>query len=320
MQRGRAVALVMVVLAAAVGTGWAAPQPVTLELKGQPGTESRYQTKVSLVIDLTAPIAQGSALTVSPRVEGQAVTVDRVVNVAPNGNLTVGTRVESFDFKVDVADFHAQVAIQGPGGGPPQLIKLPELPVQTVMTKRGKPVAVKGLDKVIPPLPLGGPGGEKLNLGDLITKALAQFAQPLYPEKPVSVGETWGWETTIEPGTMLTKMGLPLPAGAKQQLEAMKFPVKTTSTLVAFESVAGVECAKIETTVPWQVSMPVPMPTGDTATLSQAGGSKVTTWFDYTAGRKVKEVTEFNMEMTVSVGAAAPVKMTVRLDADSELR
>lgn len=318
MRRGLAIVLMWVLLAAVVAAGWAAPESVRLELKGTPGTASRYESKFNMTMDIAVPLAQESNLVVSPRLEGRAITLERVTSVAENGDLTMGTQIESFDVKLDVADLHVQVAIQGPGGGPPQLIKLPALPIEMVISKRGKPVAITGLDKLLPPIP--GPGGQKINLGELLDKAVKAFGQPLYPDKSVSVGESWEWKMMVDPAAIAEMLGAPMPAEAKEQLAHLKFPVQTTSTLVGFETINGVECAKIEAAAPWKLSMPMGPEQAESPALRESGRTQVTTWFDYQAGRRVKELVAVSMEMVAPTPAGAQAKVNLEMGADTELR
>lgn len=320
MRRWLVAAVAAAVLAAGAAGLQAAPEAVTLELKGTPKAEARYATTLDMVMDLTVKNPENGAevLSVNPRLEGRAVTIQRVIEVADNGDLTMGGQIESFNIKLDVADLHAQLAIEGPEGGPPKLIKLPALPIRTVVTKRGQVVAIKGLEGLIPPLP--GPGGQKIDIGQFLTKIVSQFSEPVYPDKPVSVGETWGWKMTVDPAAMAETMGFPMPPEAKAQMAPMKFPIVVNYRLAGFETVNGVECAKIEAEAPWELNMPMGPPEKKQGTLHESGTTKVTSWFDYAAGRAVREHTEFGMQMTMTMGASTPVNMTMRMTGDTELQ
>jgi hypothetical protein len=123
----------------------------------------------------------------------------------------------------------------------------------------------------------------------------------------------------FDPAQIMSAMGLPVPPEAKQQMERMRIPIRSTSTLVGFEEVGGIECAKIEALAPWQLDMPVPNPEGGSVTVRESGNTKVTTWFDYQAGHKVRETTQVTMDMTVTTGAVTPMKMSMRIQGETAL-
>jgi hypothetical protein len=303
---------------ALAASAWAAPETVTLELKGKAGEVHKYRSDLdfSMNLEVRQP-GGGVGFSVYPKVTGWLTSLEEVQNVAANGSLTLGEQLESFDFTLDVADLHARVAIVGPNGGPPQLIKLPRLPLEMVLSKRGKPVAIKGLEKLpIPPIP--GPGGKQMNLSEMLNGFLKGFSKPLYPDKPVKVGESWGWEMVVSPMDMMKKMGMSFPPEAQQQMPDIKIPVKSTSTLVGFETVNGVECAKVEAAAPWSFRAATAAGPG-TPQLVESGSTKTTTWLDYAAGHRVKEATVFEVNVSVGEGEAALVKMTMRGVANTEL-
>ena len=214
MRRGFAAVVMATVLLVGASAVWAAPNAVTLEMKGEPGQELRYSTTFSMSLDLDVqdPESGKQVFSLAPRMAGSAVAVSRVADVAENGDLSFAGRVESFDFSLDVADLHARLAIVGPDGGAPQLIKLPEIPLRTVISKAGKLVAIEGLENLpIPPIP--GPNGQSIDLKGMMSKVTGQFSQPLFPDRPVSVGDTWQWEMVIEPLKMAEMMGTPAARG-----------------------------------------------------------------------------------------------------------
>jgi len=319
MGRGLTTVLIAVLVVTTAAAAWPAPNSIVLQLKGEPGSEAKYQTSLAMEMDMRVQTGEdpNQTLTINPRLEAEAVTIERVASVADNGDLSMSSQVESFDINLVCANLHLSFGISGPGGPGPQLIRLPALPFRAVMSKRGKLLAIEGLEKLAAPMP--GPAGEKLEIGKLISDLISKMGQPLYPEGPVAVGQSWEWEMTIDPAAIMTALGLPIPEEAKQQLAALKFPIRSTSTLVGFETVGGIECAKIEALSPWQLNMPMPGPQGSSTTLSESGSTKVTTWFDYAAGRKVKEATEVSMDMAVVAGSATPAKMTMRLTGNTQL-
>lgn len=316
----RNVLMICIMVVASTVIAWAAPQSVDLALKGTPGDANKYLTTVDFTMDFqVAPPGGGVSLSVTPRFAGAFATIEHVRAVAPSGDLTLGAQVESFDATFDAADLHLRLAICGPNGGPPTLIKLPPLPIETVITKRGKPVTFKGLDQLpIPPIP--GPDGKPLDLMGIINAMMSDFSQPLFPDRPVKVGDKWEWEMVMDPMAMLEKLGMPMPAEAKASMPDLKIPIKNTSTLVAFETVGGVECAKIEAVAPWQLEMPAGPPGSGGMVLKEQGKTSVTTWFDYAAGRKVKENVRVEVTMTVGDGKVTPVRMTMLGTGTTELK
>jgi len=318
MRRGFAAVVMAIVLLVGASAVWAAPNAVTLEMKGEPGQELRYSTTFSMSFDLDVqnPESGEQVFSVAPRAAGSAVTVSRVAEVSENGDLSLAGRVESFDFSLDIADLHARLAIVGPDGGAPQLIKLPEIPLRTVISKAGKVVALEGLERIpIPPIPM--PDGRRIDFKGMMSKSIAEFSQPLFPDHPVSVGDTWSWEMVIEPLKMAEMMGTPLPPEAQEQMGALSIPIKSTSTLVGFEMLNGVECAKIEAVAPWELNMPAG-PEG--MVLAESGTTTVVTWFDYAAGQKVKDSTQVEVTMTVGDGKVTPAHMEMRMSAETELQ
>jgi hypothetical protein len=318
VRRGFAAVVMATVLLVGAAAVWAAPNAVTLEMKGEAGQELRYSTTFSMSLDLDVqdPESGNQILSLAPRAAGSAVTVSRVADVSENGDLAFAGRVESFDFSLDVADLHARLAIVGPDGGAPQLIKLPEIPLRTVMSKAGKLVAIDGLDKLpIPPIPM--PDGRRIDFKGMMSKSVSEFSQPLFPDHPVSVGDTWEWQMVIDPIKMVEMMGTPLPPEAKEQMGELSFPIKSTSTLLGFEMVNGVECAKIEAVAPWELKMAAG-PGG--MMLDESGTTTVVTWFDYAAGQKVKDSTQVEVSMTVGNEEVTPVRMEMRIAGETELQ
>lgn len=320
MRNGHKVTMMVLMLLVSATALWAAPTAVTLEMKGQPGQELKYATdfEMSMDIEVTDPASGGQVFALAPRMQANAVTISRVAQVSENGDLTMRGRVESFDFTLDVADLHARLAIVGPDGGPPQLIKLPEIPIGAVVAKDGKVLAIEGLDALpIPPIPM--PGGSTLNIPEMISNVMDEFSQPVFPDRPVSAGDTWEWEMVIDPLAMAEMMGTPLPPEAKAELGDMSFPIKNTSRLVAFETVNGVECAKIEAVAPWELSIAAGPP-GSGMMVNESGTTTVLTWFDYAGGRAVREVTSVGVTMRVGNEELTVARMDLQMAGETELQ
>jgi hypothetical protein len=329
--------LVLAGLVLAASVALAQPEAVTLEFKGKPGTALVYNNTVNFQMELTMPNPGGGSepLVLTPAIRGSARTQMLVKEVAENGDLTLGTKVDSFNGSVDVADFHLRLGLYGSAGGgqqggyrsgrdsrgltPAELFKLPELPVQTVMDKHGKLLSIQGFERLIPPIP--GPGGKPLDFGAYLKKLIDQFSVPAFPEGPVAVGEQWVTKLEVDPAQMVAALGVPLPPQAEQQMAAMKFPIAITSTLVGLEPVNGVECAKIEKASPWELTMPMSPPGGQGPSLTsvQSGKTMVTIWFDPVAGQVVRQTLDFSQEMKVAMGETPMVQMTMKGTAQNDL-
>ncbi len=315
----RSVVVVSILLALSAAVAWAAPAAVDLAFQGHPGDVNKYVSTVDFAMDIqAAPPGSGVALTVTPTLQGNLTTLQRVKGVADNGDLTLGMQVESFDFKLDAADFHLRLGIYGPEGSAPKLIKLPPLPIETTMSKRGKLVNVIGLEKLpLPPVP--GPDGKPMNLSKMIDAVLSDFSQPMFPDHPVKPGETWKWKTVVDPLATMKKLGMAPPEEAKAVMPDIKVPLVSTSTLTGFETVGGVECARIETTTPWEIEVPMGPPSPGAMTLREQGKTTLTMWFDYLAGRSVKEDVRVQYTMSLGDGHTTPVKATMRGAVVSQL-
>lgn len=128
-----------VALVALAANAWAAPETVTLELKGKAGEVRKYRSNLDFSMNFELrPPGGGVGFSVYPKVTGWLTTLEEVHGVAANGNLTLGEQLEAFDFTVDAADLHARLAVVGPNGGPPQLIKLPRLPLEMVLSNAAR--------------------------------------------------------------------------------------------------------------------------------------------------------------------------------------
>jgi len=54
--------------------------------------------------------------------------------------------------------------------------------------------------------------------------------------------------------------------------------------------------------------------------VKEWGTTKVVTWFDYAAGRKVKDAAEVGFTMKVEAGQATVVSMEMRVEGETELK
>jgi hypothetical protein len=317
--------VVLVALLAASGLGWGLPafagadQAVTLQLKGEPGEEARYRTEVSVAIDMQAkdPSTGNVVFTMAPKLAIQALSLRRIDAVAPNGDLTVGGRLEAFTASFTVGDLSASLALAGPDLSPARFPRLPELPVRTVMSPRGALVSIAGLENLpIPPIPLGK-DGKKLDLRAALPKLIAMFSRPTFPDHPVRPGESWQTEFTMDPQAIMEALGVPVPAQAADQMKALKTTFTITSTLTGFEMMGGVRTAVIRIDAPWQLSMPVGPPGGPA--LTESGHTTVVTNFDYTAGRTARDQTAVEFLMSVGSEGQEFVHMAMKTAATTNL-
>lgn len=317
-RKAAAISVATLLVACLMGAAYAGPGPLVLEFKGEPGQEMKRDVDVSFEMDMAAmdPGTGEQVFALNPRFSGALVTIDRVTEVAENGDLTLQSQVESLDVTLDFADLHMDLSLQGPDGGPPQLIKLPALPIEVVMSKYGKPLALKGLDKLpLPPLP-AGPEGKQLDIKAMIEGMMETFAQPTLPDAPVSVGDSWGWEAQIDLGKMMGSIVPNMPPEATAMLSSMKIPVKTTTTFERLETMGGVECAKLVADTAWELKFPA----GPGIMMDENGTTTVVTWFDHAAGRTVKEVVEVAVNMRAGTPDAAVMQMEMGIRAESVLR
>jgi hypothetical protein len=318
VRKAAATLVAMVLVACLMGAAYAGPLPLVLEFKGEPGQEMKRDVEVSFEMDMSAmnPETGEQVFALDPRFSATLVTIDRVTEVAENGDLTLQSQVESLDVTLDFADLHMDLSLQGPDGGPPQLIKLPALPIEVVMSKHGKPLALKGLDKLpLPPMP-AGPEGEQFDIKAMIEGMMETFAQPTLPDAPVSVGDSWGWEAEIDLGKMMGNIVPDIPPEATAMLSSMKIPVKTTTTFEGLETMGGVECAKLVADTVWELEFPA----GPGIMLEESGTTTVVTWFNHAAGHSVKEVVEVDVDMRAGTPDVAVMQMEMEIRGESMLR
>ncbi len=304
-------------LSCSLGLASAAPESVVLELKGEPGQEMKYDTKLDFLMDIEVrnPETTEQIVKLEPSLSASLVSIARITEVADNGDLTFEGQLESFAIRMVLADLRMDLSLQGPRGGPPELIKLPPMPIQAVISKRGQPLALKGLEKIpIPPLP--GPGGQQIDLRQMIASGLETFAQPAFPELPVSVGDSWTTEVVFDLAEMTAKMGLELPPEATGMLSYARVPMSMTYTLAGFEMVGDVECAKVVMESSWQIAMPV----APGIMLREGADTMQTTWLDYEAGQKVKDLLEVTARMKAGTPESTFAQMEMNLRAKSEMR
>jgi hypothetical protein len=234
------------------------------------------------------------------------------------GDLTLSGRVEAFDLKFDLANLHLRAAIDPSAGGAAQLVRLPDVPISAVVSKRGQLVSVKGLEKLpIPPIPM--PGGQKLDITQLVGKLTGQFAQPILPDRPVQPGDTWKTTVVFDMAKAMQTMGMPLPAEATRQMEKLKIPLTTTYTFVGYEAVNGEQAAVIRGESPWKLELPVGAANAALGTLTESGNTLLTMYLVPSSGKMVRQQTTITLEMAMKSETAPPVRMRMTGRVDKKL-
>ena len=290
----------------------ASTQPVLLQLKGQVGDQVQYRTDLDFAVDLEINDPSGGlSVTVKPRLNGWVTSSEKVMAVSPAGDLIMTGRIDAFDLRFELANLHLRAAVDPGAGGLGQLIKLPEIPVRAVVSKRGQVIGLEGLDKLpIPPLP--GPAGAKINLAEMIDQVLSKYSQPILPDRPVTVGDTWTVESAMDLAEMMKSLGVPLPAEAEQRMGKLDLTLKTTYAFRGYEMVKGQEAAVIQANSPWKLEFPVGGPKAGKGLLTETGNTVMTIHLVPTTGKVVRERVELVLEMTVQEQGATPAHMTMK--------
>lgn len=294
-------------------------QPVILELKGPVGEETRYRSELdfSLEAEINDP-SGGMSVTVKPRLSGWLTTSEKISAVSAEGDLTTGGRLEAFDVKFDLGNLHLRAAVDPAGGGVRQLIRLPDIPISTVVSKRGRVVALQGLEKLpIPPLP--GPQGQKIDLPGMISKLIGEFSQPILPDGPVKVGDTWETSLTVDVGEMLKTMGLPIPPEQAQELGDLAIPMTTTYTFVGYETTDGTQTAAIRGESPWRLEMPVSGGRANGGRLTESGNTVLTMFLAPETGKVVRQSAVVTLEMVMQGEAGVLVRTSMRGTIEQKL-
>ena len=112
---------------------------------------------------------------------------------------------------------------------------------------------------------------------------------PDLPDRPVKIGDSWPSYSTIE---------------EKSETNAVKIEMEMENTLVGFETIDGLECAKIESKITGTMTGEG---TQQGMNLTTSGDLKGTdTWyFAYSEGYLVKIVTEVEGDSSIQVSGAA---------------
>lgn len=286
------------VLAAAVIVGvqtasLAAQEPVTLALKFALGDTIQYDVSFSGNGGITAP---GAELTVVG-VQGGLSLAERVVEVLPDGAGRVEVRLPKADLQVSIKDERASFSwangklrwfASGKEASPPSdvdLSKVPLLsaPVLVTMAANGTVRDIALADaKLMAEITRQVPG--------LDLNRFQAGQAPVFPDKPVAVGETWR-KTFQVPGFGVTQ------------------PVNVTvsRTLDSYEEQGGVGVAKITgfTDTRLRGGAPFSIP-GQQISFSLAEvreNVSSTEFFDVTRGRLLRG--DYNVAFTMQFSAAA---------------
>jgi hypothetical protein len=294
-------------------------QPTVLELKAQPGERLRARTDLDFAMEIEVNDPSGGvSLTVKPRFTGWVQGSGTIDAVAETGDLNLQGRVDAFDLKLDLANLHLRAAIDPSAGGAAQLVRLPALPISAVVSRRGQLVSVKGLDKLpLPALPM--PGGQKLDITQLVGKITGQFSQPIFPDHPVSPGDAWKTTVIFDLAKAMKSMGMPLPEEVARQMGMLQIPLTTTYTFTGYESVGGEQAAVIRGESPWKLELPIGAANATAGTLTEGGNTVVTMYLVPTSGKVVRQQTQITLEMDMKSQTASPVRMSLTGRIDKKL-
>jgi len=304
----------LLALAVAVAAS-AAPETVLLQFKGEDGDRIRYFTRVDAKGTATVldPKAPGKTVEFPITVSGHATSIVRIDAVTAKGDLVMGGSIESFAFTAKAAEASFSLAIEGPGGTPPQWLTLPTPPIVMVVRKDGKLIGIRGLDQ-LPLLPLAKPPAgddEQVSPADALERLLLESSVPLFPDHPVKVGDVWTQTIDLDVAKIMDVTPLPAPVKAAMKTISLP-PIKAEYRLEGFETVDRVECAKIHGTREWSLRIPEgegeDLPVGVTESVRVG----VLIMFDHQAGRCQSITQNISIEMKAS-GLGSPTALTLNI-------
>jgi hypothetical protein len=293
-RRVPALSLVLLLLAA---TGAPAQQAVSLAFKYAPGDVLDYDVTLTGSGGLRAPDGQFSPA----GIQGNLRLSMTVAEVRPDGNARIQLRIPRADFQMSIAQERASFTFEngkvrwfanGREQSPPDadLSQAPliSVPLEFIAAPTGRiveviPPNVPGLANMQQMVPGLGPP-QTQNLGD-----------PLFPESPVRVGETWRKSSQLLP------LGPTLP-----------FTITSSRTLDSLSNEAGLQMARISGYAEARFragSLPLPLGIG----AGEAGGMTIgvpdlrhtmtsTEFFNVGAGKLIRGDYDFSFMTRVSVG------------------
>lgn len=284
-------------LAAPATTG--AGEAVTLSLRSTAGTVLTYNYQGQFHGEFDLNIPDRPPIVIKPKFDMTAAVQQRTVSVGSDGLMEVAYQVKGFQFGAEVSNVHFGFAITPEESG---LVKLPELPVHATINRQGKLTGLVGLDELLSALPLPPMVKGQLPSGEALQKMLDTFYQPMFPEKAIKVGDSWGWERTLSMADFMPKgegggMAPAMPPG----MPDLKIPMKEKSTFTGWEQFNNVRCARVDSVTDWSWAMAMPAEQGGGLSMAQKGTVTVTRYLDTATGRLagLKQEVHFTQDMTM---------------------
>ncbi len=223
---GLSMAAMLLLATAATAQG----EGISLAFKFNAGEVQEYDVSLSGSGGLRAPDGEMAAM----GVQGSARLSFTVLEVLPNGNARLGAKVLRANLQVTVGKEQARMSFEngqlrwfanGKEQAPPQqdINQAPLLgvPLEFIASPNGKII-----DVILPKLE-GMPGLPQLPPG-LQTPQLQNLGDPIFPETPVKIGETWRKVSQITP------IGPMAPIA-----------ISTSRTLDSYSDTGGIGLAKI---------------------------------------------------------------------------
>jgi hypothetical protein len=310
-----AVSVILLFLAVAAAS---AQEPVSLAFKYAPGDVLEYDVTVTGSGGLRAPDGEFSPA----GIQGNLRLSMTVAEVRSDGNARVQLRIPRAEFQMSIAQDRASLSFEngrlrwfanGREQSPPDAdlsqVPLISVPLEFIAAPTGQIVdiilpnvpAMANMQQMIP----GLEAPQMQNLGD-----------PIFPDSPVRVGETWRKYSQVAP------LGPALPV-----------TVSSSRTLDSVSNEGGIELARISgyTEARFRAnSLPLPMGMG----AGEGGGMTVgvpdlrhtitsTEFFDVGAGRLVRGDYDFSFMTRVSVameGQSQEASVEARLHATVQAR
>lgn len=272
-QRTQLAAIAAAILVLAAGTvlatptaaksSAAAPASVVLEYKMPTGRVLTYQDK-----------SEGSEVT---EVMGQSMDT-QTANTSTVTFKAKGLKDKNFIVAVTIDDMTATVASSAQGDMSPDMSSVKGKSFDMVFSPLGSEIDVAGAEGITYEFVTG-------------TRSVAPGFKMFFPDlpgKPVKIGDTWNSSDGVE-----EKMGE----------VTLRIDVKSVHTLEGFETVDGMECARVSTQVSGTVTGAGSQQGMDLSLTGTTKGKNV--WhFAVKEGIYVKSVSDTTTEMSIEVPAA----------------
>ncbi len=288
----RVLGLSVVAVALLATVSLAQNEGVQLAFKFNPGEVQEYDVSLSGSGGLRAPDGEMAAM----GVQGSMRLSFTVLDVLPDGNARLGVRMPRANLQVTIGKEQARMSFEngqlrwfanGKEQAPPDQnisqVPLLGVPLEFIASPKGKII-----DVILPNLQ-GLPGLPQLPPG-LQTPQLQNLGDPIFPDAPVKVGETW------RQVSQLTPIGPMAP-----------ITITTSKTLDSYSDTGGIGLAKISgfsdvrfrmnpmTVSPGEQSVSVGVPDMRKTVTS-------TEFFNPTEGKLVRADYDTSFSMRLSLG------------------